>query len=259
MAHKASLSQPDKLYFLLTLLIVLASFSSYPTAAVFKCIDDDGKTTFSDKPCPQDTEESIHLLPMNSRHNQSDYSLGSTRNWNFVRAMTTGDLATVRRLLVSDPQLANDELPIHNLFQVHALHIASGIADVEIVKLLLYFKADPNSKDEHGRTPLFFALGGLKPSPLETAKHKKQSFEERTTRETIAKLLVDAGADLGAKTDTESILTIAAYHDNVWIAQQCLALRPSDAQLQIALRWTNTNGSSRVAMLFAQKGIKLSD
>lgn len=259
MAHKVSLSQPARLFLLLTLLMVLASDSSYSIAAVFRCTDNYGKTTFADKPCPQDTDESIHHLPMDSKSNQGVYPLFSTRNFNFVRAIKAGELATVRRLLVSDPQLVQDELPIHNLFQVHALHIAAGIGDTEIVKLLLDFKANPNSKDEHGRTPLFFALGGLKPGTLETARHKKQSFEEKNTREAISKLIVEAGADLEAKTDRENILTIAAYHDNVWVAEQCLALKPSDEQLQIALRFANISGSSRVKMLFAQQGIRLSD
>ena len=47
-----------------------------------------------------------------------------------------------------------------------ALHIATELGDVKIVKLLLKYNAEVNIKDHLGRTPLFYAITNIELTKL---------------------------------------------------------------------------------------------
>lgn len=145
----------------------LLLFGTNCGAAAFKCEGDDGKITYRDSPCPGGNNESIHLLN-DGKSKKNEHELNSSRNFEFVRAIQARDYNSVKRLLVADPAFINDALPIHNLFQVNALHIAAGVTDQKIAALLLDLGADVNARDESGRTPMFYAIGGLKPGLFES-------------------------------------------------------------------------------------------
>jgi len=39
-----------------------------------------------------------------------------------------------------------------------ALHVAARTGDVDAAKVLLDYRADPNARDDHGKTPLDYAI-----------------------------------------------------------------------------------------------------
>ena len=76
---------------------------------------------------------------------------------NLHRACQAGDETEVHRLL-QDPNInvefVNDE-------GATALHTACKKGNVGIVRLLLEYNADVNSRDKEGRTPLMVGIGGI--------------------------------------------------------------------------------------------------
>jgi ankyrin repeat protein len=96
------------------------------------------------------------------------------------RAAGRGDVATVMKLLDEDP----GSLGTRNELNNQPLHKACWAKYPDVVRLLLRYGADVNARGDLGETPLHYAVRDGCPGP--------EAHE-------IARLLVDAGADIEAK------------------------------------------------------------
>ncbi len=106
-------------------------------------------------------------------------------------AVKRGDLETVKALIKANPDLVfskdnNGQTP---------LHFAAGKDHMEMVKLLLTYKADINAKDNQDETPLQYAAAG--------------------GRKDLVELLLVNKADVNAKAkDGRTPLDVAATMDH---------------------------------------------
>jgi ankyrin repeat protein len=115
-------------------------------------------------------------------------------------AIVDDDLATVRRLLKAEPDLAhylNAKAKLYNSSILHwlyvgdtPLHLAAAGHRDEIVGLLLAAGAEPNAATNHRHsTPLHYAADGYVSGPTWDADRQVKTIRR----------LLDAGADVGAK------------------------------------------------------------
>ena len=74
------------------------------------------------------------------------------------QASINGDADEVHRLLASgvNPNFIRVDMTSHPLWE-NALCIAASMGNIEVVKLLLKFGADPNIQNSRGKTPLHAA------------------------------------------------------------------------------------------------------
>ena len=94
-------------------------------------------------------------------YQQKAYELWTVRDENEERlcqASINGDADEVHRLLASgvNPNFIRVDMTSHPLWE-NALCIAASMGNIEVVKLLLKFGADPNIQNSRGKTPLHAA------------------------------------------------------------------------------------------------------
>ena len=78
----------------------------------------------------------------------------------FFKAASTGDLATLQRLIGERRDLVNAR---SNKDGKTALHIAVMVAKYDAAKLLLDNGANPNARDYYCKTPYYYARVGYRP------------------------------------------------------------------------------------------------
>ena len=100
-------------------------------------------------------------------------------------AARMGDVAGLEAILKQHPEQLN---AIPNDDFATPLHVAVWLAEVECVELLLRYGADPNkrSSDRSAETCLQYVIRSLQ-------------YENGNTRAMVARMLIDAGADVTAK------------------------------------------------------------
>lgn len=90
------------------------------------------------------------------------------------------------------------------------LMLACNKGDLETVKILIKNGADPNISDEEGRTALMYLMECLDMAPTQEEKDKGENWPHDATKEDcleIARILIDAGADIHAKDNKGSEVT----------------------------------------------------
>jgi truncated hemoglobin YjbI/ankyrin repeat protein len=109
-----------------------------------------------------------------------------------------------RQLLVSDPELVQERY----IYGRTLLHEVAGQESFSIVELLLHLGADPNARDQSGRTPLYF---------VGNASHGTHLVD-------VVHALVRAGANVNAQERLKrcTALHMAARRGNVPVAQALL-------------------------------------
>lgn len=136
---------------------------------------------------------------------------GSDAAKDFINAVKSGNLSTVKNMLDKNPQLANatgsytrhlygEDL----VFVSPALHFAIIEGNVEMVKLLLARGADPEGTNNYGTTPLQTSM---------TYKHNE-----------ITILLIEKGANVNARVQSGQAegwtpLRMAAHNGDAHIAE----------------------------------------
>jgi len=77
-------------------------------------------------------------------------SSSSLKNWDIDDAIRFGDVARVKHLLATQPELVNKR----DIFGETPLFRAAKTGNKELVEILLSYKADINGKNNRGETPL---------------------------------------------------------------------------------------------------------
>jgi ankyrin repeat protein len=146
------------------------------------------------------------------------FSLSAVFAGEIHEAAKNGNLEKLKALLDKNPEL----LYVKDELGKTPLHWATGRGQPEAMKLLLdTYKVDVNVRNNNLGTPLHVAASQAQPectkngsTPLHFAAFKGQKAGHREA----AKILLENGADVNAKTDTGATpLSMAAYRNNTEI------------------------------------------
>jgi ankyrin repeat protein len=182
-----------------------------------------------------------------------------------LKAIIEDDRPRVRELLKADPGLATaliDEARLYQSKIVHwiyagdtALHLAAAGHRVELVRLLLAARSDPNSAKNHRHSgPLHYAADGYINGSDWNAKRQVQTIQ----------CLLDAGAEINAQDKNGATPLHRAVRTRCAAAVKCLLERGSDATLRnkpgstpfhLAVQNTGRGGSGAEAAKAAQREI----
>lgn len=167
-----------RLYLGLIFVAGLMAYSTPASAAVYRCLGDDGKLKFSDRPCAEDEAESkveIEVKQPPPVATVIDEADASTQEQETLQAATQ----------------PKDQAPVHT---VEELLEATRRGEALMVKTLVGRGVDVNGKDNMGFSPLHMA--GLRMGTVQ-----------------VARFLVEAGANVNAKNlNGYSVLARSIYN-----------------------------------------------
>ena len=100
-----------------------------------------------------DTNEEIHQMNNNDTNEEINQINNNNDTFYFFEALKSQNYSLIELYVNNDPNMLNDE-------KQNGLHIISQqeFYNKDIMDLLLFFHVNPNLKDVHNNTPLYYAI-----------------------------------------------------------------------------------------------------
>ena len=205
--------------------IALMLMSQLADAQVYRC-NDQGRVVFSDKPCAENAEtieinvNAVKTNPVKTKK-QGQQREPETQ---FKRAISRGDLATVKSLVKQETSLATSTLKSRGKTTT-PLHLAARAGYLPTVEFLIEKGADTSARDSDGE-PVFHSA----------FRHPRVTGNELEARKALRRYLLDAGAepDLSMSKGT-MLLRSAASDDDVYVVSWMLERNPGETELVAAM------------------------